>query len=567
MKTIDIDIFKRNKSEGTTVARQEVPKVTLKERRKKIIQLFRFLISDILREKLQQRVLGKKWVESRRTARNQLRAERFRTTALELGGVLIKLGQYLSARFDLLPEEWLVELAKLQDSVPPVDFAELRPILEQDFGDKLEKLFLEFDTTPIAAASLGQVHRAVLLDGTEVAVKILRPGIGAIIEADLEALNRVIDFLRKRTDLGKLADLKGIAREFEVTLRRELDYQQEGKSAERIKENLKNLKYVYVPKVYWERTSSRVLTTEFIHGYKITNFAAIDAAQIDRYRAARILANCYLNQILIDGFFHADPHPGNLFVRQGPNGVEVAFVDFGMVGEITPDMKKQLRRMVVGVVQRDVEGIVEAMRKLNFIKKEEDVDKIRVAITFIIDKFLGLSVGQLKEMDYQKTFDELSYIIYSQPLFLPSDFSFLSRALETLIGVTTSLSSELNFLNETKPFMRRLIEDETKPNGATNGNSNLGGLLNPLVAEQLRDAALSLITLPRTLTSTLQKMDAERVQSQIQAQEVKQAADRVEKLGGRLVSSILAASALVSGTLAANNFVQYWRGQNQNKPK
>ena len=135
-----------------------------------------------------------------------------------------------------------------------------------------------------------------------------------------------------------------------------------------------------------------------------------------------------------------------------------------MVGKITPDMKKQLRRMVVGVVQRDVEGIVEAMRKLNFIKKEEDVDKIRVAITFIIDKFLGLSVGQLKELDYRQTFDELSYIIYSQPLFLPSDFSFLSRALETLIGVTTSLSSELNFLNETKPFMRRLIEDETKPN-------------------------------------------------------------------------------------------------------
>ena len=282
MKAIDIDIFERNKSGRPNLPPKRVPKITLKERRKKIIKFFRFLITDILREKLQQRVLGKKWVESRRIARNKIRAERFRTTALELGGVLIKLGQYLSARFDLLPEEWLVELAKLQDSVPAVDFAELRPILERDFGDKLENLFLEFDTTPIASASLGQVHQAYLLDGTEVAVKILRPGIGSIIEADLEALNRVIDFLRKRTDLGKLADLKGIAREFEVTLRRELDYMQEGKSAERIKENLKKLKYVYVPKVFWERTSSRVLTTEFIHGYKITNYAAMEAAGIDR---------------------------------------------------------------------------------------------------------------------------------------------------------------------------------------------------------------------------------------------------------------------------------------------
>lgn len=545
---------------------KEPKQISLRDRRKKIIKLFRFLITDILREKLQQRVLGKQWVESRRSNRNKMRAVRFRTTALELGGVLIKLGQYLSARFDLLPEEWLVELAKLQDAVPAVDFEELRPILEQDFGDKLENLFLEFDTKPLASASLGQVHKARLLDGNIVAVKIQRPGISSIIEADLEALNRVIDFLRKRTDLGKLADLKGIAREFEVTLRRELDYEQEGKNAERIKNNLKNLKYVYVPKVYWERSSNRVLTTEFIDGYKITNFEAIEAADIDRYKAARILANCYLNQIFIDGFFHADPHPGNIFVRTGPYGLQVAFVDFGMVGEITPDMKKQLRRLTVAVVQRDLDTIVETMRALNFIRKEEEIDKIRIAISFVLDRFMGRTLGELRQIDYRKFFDEISFIIYSQPLYLPSDFSFLSRAIETLVGVCTSLSPKLNALEETRPFIRRMIEDEVRGGAADSGtNPGLGGLISPLVADQLRTAALNIITLPNTLSSTLEKMEAGRLQVQFESQEVKQAADRVEKVGTRIVSGVLAASALVSGTLVANNFVRYWRGQKKRK--
>ncbi len=541
--------------EKSTFKNQKI--IALKDRRKLIIKLFRWLIYDILLENFQRRILGTKWVEKRAAARNRKRAQRFVGAALELGGVLIKLGQYLSARFDLLPVEWIEELAKLQDSVPPVDFAELRPLIEQDFGDKLENLFLEFNQSPLASASLGQVHKATLLDGTLVAVKVLRPGISLIIDADLEALNRVIDFLSRRTDLGKFADLKGIAREFDITLRRELDYIQEGKSAERVKDNMKSLKYVYVPKIYWERTSQRVLTTEFIVGYKVTNFEAIDAAGIDRDKAARILANCYLNQILIDGFFHADPHPGNLFLRNGPNGVQVAFVDFGMVGEISPEMRVQLRRLVYGMVSRDTEAVVQSFDKLGFIKSPDDVDKIRVAISFFIDKFVGRNLGELKEMDYRKIFDEVSYIVYSQPLFLPADFSFLSRAMETLIGLCTSLSPKLDFISEARPFIERLATEEvSKATGVEAGG--LSGLLNSPLAAQLQSSALQLLTLPRSLSATLEKLETGRLQVQFTSQEVKQAAERVERANRMVVSSVMASSLFISGIILVTASAPLW---------
>ncbi|NWJ95174.1 MAG: AarF/ABC1/UbiB kinase family protein [Chloroflexi bacterium] len=541
---------------------KEIKIVALKERRKRILNLFRWLVSDILLEKTQRNLLGEKWVEKRKVARNRRRAQRFVHAALELGGVLIKVGQYLSARFDLLPDEWIEELSKLQDSVPPVDFAELRPLIEKDFGDKLENLFLEFNETPLASASLGQVHEALLPDGTRVAVKVLRPGINLIVEADLEALNRVVDFLSRRTDLGKFADLKSVAREFDQTLRRELDYVQEGKSAEKIKENLRNLKHVYVPKVYWERTSKRVLTTEFIVGYKITNFEEIDAAGIDRYKAARILANCYLNQLLVDGFFHADPHPGNLFLRNGSNGTEVAFVDFGMVGEISSEMRVQLRKLIFGIVARDVEKVVQSFSGLGFIKSENDKDKIRVAVSFFLEKFIGYNLGELKEMNYREIFDEISYIIYSQPLYLPGDFSFLSRAAETLIGLCTRLSPQLDFVAEAKPFIERLVAQEMGraigSTSSTNGtspslNESLKGLLNSPLGSQLQSSAMSLLTLPRNLTLALEKLESERLQVQFQSQALKEAAERVERSNRRIVSSLIGSTLFLSGVILLRN--------------
>lgn len=544
---------------------KEAKPVTLKDRRKIIIGLFRWLVWDFALEGVQTRVFGKKWAENQKAARNSRRAVRFRETALHLGGVLIKLGQYLSARFDIMPPEWIEELSKLQDAVPSVDFSELKPIIEADLVDSLENLFQDIDSKPLASASLGQVHEAHLKDGRRVAVKVLRPGIYAIIEADLEAMNRVIEFLSRRTDLGKLADLRGIMKEFDRTLRRELDYVKEAESAKKIKNNLKNLRYVYVPEIISTHSSSRVITTEFIEGVKVNNLQAIEAAGIDRERAGRILANCYLNQILIDGYFHADPHPGNLFVRHDADGnVQIVFIDFGMIGEISPALKAGLRRMVYGVMYRNTDQVIEAMRDLNFIRKEDNVDKIRVAVSFFVDKVLGMSLGQMRELDYRKTFDEINYIIYTNPIYLPADFSFISRAIETLIGVCTNLSPKLNFTQETKPFLSRLVEDEvgtTFSNGT--GDSPVEGFLNSEFGKELRTLGMDLLTLPRNLNNTLNKLGNNGTQEELLQKELKQVKERQER-SERMMSGIVAGSVLVSGAVLASTLRRGRNGTNGN---
>lgn len=538
--------------------------ISLKERRKRIIKLFRYLIFDIARENIERKVLGNKFVDKRATERNRRRAVRFVEAALEMGGVLIKLGQYLSARFDILPEVWLTELSRLQDAVPAVDFELLRPLIEQDFNGKLATLFQEFKTTPLASASLGQVHEAWLLDGTHVAVKIRRPGIELIIAADLEALNRVIDFVKRRTELGKLADLQAIAREFEKTLRTELDYTKEGQSAERFRTNFQKLKYVHIPQVYWERSSGRILTTEFIEGIKVNDYVRMDAAGLDRHKAARILANCYLNQFLIDGFFHADPHPGNIFVRNTATGLQVVFIDFGMVGEISNELRLQLRGLIFAILSRDVDAIVVSFRQLGFIRREEDVDKIRIGISYFLDKFIGYDLAHIKSMDKVKVFEDLSYLIYSQPLYIPGDFVFMSRATEVLVGICTGLSPDLNMAAEAKPFMERLaaeqlgsatvartlfgLADTIKdvPGGAT-----VLAFLNSPSGEQLRTNLLQLATLPRTLNQTLEKLESGRISVQFQSVEMRQASERLQKSNERLLSGVLASGFLVSGVVLA----------------
>jgi predicted unusual protein kinase regulating ubiquinone biosynthesis (AarF/ABC1/UbiB family) len=365
--------------------------------------------------------------------------------------------------------------------------------------------------------------------------------------------------------------LHGIAHEFEVTLRRELDYIKEAESARRFKNNLKKLKYVYVPVVYGQRSGNRVITTEFIDGYKITNYAAIQAAGLDRHKVARVLANCYLNQALIDGFFHADPHPGNLFVRYGPNGLQVVFIDFGMVGEITTEMRFQIRRLVFAVINRDVEAIIAVFKALGFIRREEDVDKVRLGINYFLDKFMSLNLGQIKALDRRKLFEEISYIFYNTPIYIPSDFSFMGRAFQTLLGLCTGLSPALSFTAEARPFIQRLMAEEL---GIPSIPPELTGLLRLLgelpgadtvqeflkspTGEQLRQNALEIVSLPIKLNHSLDRLETGRLQVQIQSSEIKSSADRIQKSNERLITAILVGSFLISGVILSTAAAPVW---------
>ncbi|RMF31181.1 MAG: AarF/ABC1/UbiB kinase family protein, partial [Chloroflexi bacterium] len=336
----------------------------LRRRYRRILTFFlRAILTLLWWDLLVRRLLGARWVN--RLARNRYRriARQFRTLAVEMGGVLIKLGQFLSVHVELLPTEVTQELAGLQDEVPAEAFAEIRTILEEDLQAPLAQRFRRFEEQAHAAASLGQVHRACLPNGAEVMVKVQRSRIREMVETDLAALHTVIGWLQRYPPIRRRADLEALFEEFRRTLFEELDYLTEGRNAEQFAENFRGDPGVRVPAVHWSHTTRRVLTLEDVTAIKITDYAAIEAAGVSRQEVAQRLMETYLQQIFRDGFFHADPHPGNLFVQplpwpEGGRGGEstlrpkdgrgngrgggrpfrLVFVDFGMVGRVTPEM-------------------------------------------------------------------------------------------------------------------------------------------------------------------------------------------------------------------------------------
>ena len=269
------------------------------------------------------------------TAPRRSQAERFRLALSELGATFIKLGQALSTRPDLMPPEYIAELVKLQDDAPPVPLEPVRQLICEELGQTPEELFAEFDPQPIASASIGQAHAATLKNGRKVIVKVQRPGVIEQIEQDLEILSGMADWAAAHSALGREYDLPALVDEFAYTLRNELDYHREGHNADRFRRNFRGDSGLYVPRVYWELTTSRVITIERVSGIKISDIAGLDVSMIDRHRVAENSIRLLLRQVFEFGFFHADPHAGNCFVR--PDG-SVAMIDFGMVGRLDERM-------------------------------------------------------------------------------------------------------------------------------------------------------------------------------------------------------------------------------------
>lgn len=330
-----------------------------------ILRLFAGFILEISRYKVIRKIKGSA-NEARLPEIYRSQAIRFRETALSLEGLLIKVGQFFSTRVDVLPKEYTMELAQLQDNVPPVATEQICQLIFRELGQSVDTLFGEFSEQPVAAASLGQVHRAVLKSGQTVAVKILRPGIEQIIEIDLKAFRGVIWMFRKFADLEKTVDLDAIYNEFAITVREELDYKLEYANLERFRENFKDDSKIQVPNVFVEYSSQRVLTMEFVGGYKINDRQSLISAGIDIKVLAGTLVHAYLKQALLDGFFHADPHPGNLFVR--PDG-GLIFIDFGMVGKVSQSNMRSIRKLVSGVINSDAEELAKALLERDLLNR------------------------------------------------------------------------------------------------------------------------------------------------------------------------------------------------------
>jgi len=396
------------------------------------------------------------WPDSKRQKLYVSEARRFRNTAVELGGLLIKLGQFFSTRVDILPQSSVQELAGLQDEVQPVSFSDIRRVAEADFSRPLSEIYAEVEEMPIASASLGQVHRAVLTSGETVAIKILRPGIEELVRIDLKAIRKIIDLLKVLTDWEQKIDLDAIYNEFSDTLLAELDYIQEGHNAETIAGNSSDDPDILMPAIYWEYTTHRVLTMEFMEGIKISNYAELSQAGVNREVIARKLLQTYIKQVLVDGFFHADPHPGNLFVTQEG---KLIMIDFGMVGTISPSLRDILVDLVLALVKRDNLQVVDYLKRIGFLRYDADNELVARAVGVLLEEALGAGTD-LYSADFSGLLTDLEQLLYEQPFQIPAQFTFLGRALGTLYGLCVGLDPNINFLDESKPFLEGLAKGE-----------------------------------------------------------------------------------------------------------
>ena len=370
---------------------------------------------------------------------------------IHLGPTFIKIGQSMGTRADLLPLPFVKALGELQDNVPkfPNEIAFAR--IETELGRKINEVYQEFDVEPIAAASLGQVYCAKLFTGEEVAVKVQRPNLTAIIKGDIEILRKVAKFAERFPSLNENADWAGMLREFDETIHEEMDYSAEGKNAERFTESFKEWTNIHVPKIYWNATSSKVLTMEFIHGDKVTELEKLHARNVSPEKVNRLLIRTYLKQLLEDGFFHADPHPGNLLVM--PDG-RLAFFDFGMVGRITPQLQSKMIDAFFHVVAKDAPGIADDLIELGFLKPGADETKIKEVVIKMFALHLDL---KLKDVKFKELTYDLADVMYDYPFRLPSNFTYIMRALMTLEGIGIITDPEFNFFETAKPYAKEFM--------------------------------------------------------------------------------------------------------------
>ena len=389
---------------------------------------------------------------AKKQARLRKQAAWLRESLIDLGPTFIKIGQALGTRADLLPLEYVKELATLQDQVPAFSTAEAFASIESELGRGLHECYAEIDSEPIAAASLGQVYRARLATGEEVAVKVQRPNLHATIEFDVAILFRLVKLTNRFFPrANENADWEGMLREFHSTIFEEMDYVKEGRNADRFRYNFRTWRAIRVPKIYWSHTSTRVLTLDFIRGTKVVDIEGLRANRISPVKVNRMLIRAYLKQLLEDGFFHADPHPGNLLVMDSGH---LAFFDFGMVGRITPKLQAQMIDAFFHVVAKDVHGLGQDIINLNFLKPGVDPETVRPVVESLFTHYLNLRLGEVnfKELTY-----DLAEVIYEYPFRLPANFTYIMRALMTLEGIGVVTDPGFSFFETAKPYAREFM--------------------------------------------------------------------------------------------------------------
>ncbi|NYF17633.1 putative unusual protein kinase regulating ubiquinone biosynthesis (AarF/ABC1/UbiB family) [Microbacterium sp. AK009] len=481
-------------------------------------------------------------------------ARRFHALAVDLGGLMIKVGQFLSSRLDILPPEITKELEGLQDEVPPVAFDRIRALAESELGVPLAQAFSFVDPQPVAAASLGQAHRARLsapdaeLAGfSEVVVKVQRPGIDQIVDVDLRALRKVGVWLSRVSLVSRRVDMPALVEEFAETSLQEIDYLQEGVNGERFARDFADDPRVATPAVVWERSTRRVLTLQDVTAIKINDRDALVAAGIDPTEVALAFASVMFQQLFGNGYFHADPHPGNIFVT--PSAVQagaaaeatpawtLTFIDFGMMGQVPDSLRAGLRRLVIAVAARDGVGLVDSIREVGVLLPSADTAELERAMTQLFARFGGMGFAELAEVDPREFRDfaiEFGDLVRALPFQLPENFLLVIRAMSLTSGVSSALDPAFNIWEAVEPYAATLLREER-------------GNVVQAVTRQAVDTAGLIARLPRRIDKLATRMEEGRLA--VDAPRVDRRLARLERLGRRILSAVLFGALLIGGIL------------------
>lgn len=451
----------------------------------------------------------------------------------ELGPTFVKLGQILSTRPDLIPPDYIKELQKLQDKVPPFAYDLVEQIIKRELGAAIPKIFKSFEQKPFAAASLGQVHQAILENGDKAVVKVQRPDIEKVIETDLDILFHLARLTEKHIPASRLYDPVGIVEEFAKAIRLELDYGNEGRNAERFKKNFEDDKRIYTPKIYWEFSSRRILTMELIEGIKINNLKELDKIGYDRKKIAENGAKAFMKQILIDGFFHADPHPGNMLVMKDEI---IGFMDFGMMGRLDEEIKEKCIDLLIAILERNPNKIINEILNLGITSQEEiDTRSLKIDVREMLDQYYDKS---LKEIKLGELISQLVEVSIKYHIKMPAEFALLGKSLITIEGIGLELDPDFNLAEIAKPYAKNLILERKSPQR--------------LILKLLNDLAELynlIILIPGQLSKTLKKMEEGVFKLEFQHRGLENLISALDRSTNRLSYSLILAAIIIGSSL------------------
>lgn len=463
--------------------------------------------------------------------------QRIRQVIEELGPTFIKMGQIASTRPDVIPPGIIAELEKLQDNVPSFPFSDVRKIVQEELGAQIEEVFADFEEVPLAAASIGQVHRAVLISGETVAVKIQRPNISTMIETDLEILMDIAGLAEQRFDWAERYQAKEIIDEFAKTLRAELDYVAEGRNAEKMARQFSDNFKIKMPKIYKDYSAEKVLTMEYIQGIKLSQTEGLIELGYDTSEIAKQIAKAIFHQILIEGFFHGDPHPGNILILPGQ---VIAFLDFGMVGRLTTQMKHHFASLVIGMMRKNTDEMIRAVLDMGLVPSDINMSRLRRDVDILKDKYLDIPLSQVS---LGQAVNELFTVAFNHRIKMPSDFTLLGKSLLTLEGSVEKLAPDLSIMDVARPFGYKLLKDRYRISSITKTAS-----------AKINEYLEILLDLPKIINEMTHNLKEGNIRVEVRISEIGLVLKKLDRISNQLSFSmvLLSFSILMMGIIIAS---------------